>query len=411
MNYNISLSDLTKLNNEFNDRFKNIVINEQNINFFSQPGVEHYRLLSYISTLFNNVNILDIGTHLGHSALALSYNNTNTIYSFDIMDKVRPNIKNISNIKFMSDNLFDEDIFNKWKDIIMNCPFIFLDVDPHNGFMEIDFINMLQKNDYKGFIICDDIWYFKDMRDNFWFKIDNKYRYDITHLGHWSGTGIISFNNINIFNKENNDNWTLVTAYFNLTKCSDASDEIKARSKEYYFSDSIATLSQPYNMVIYCDMESIEMIKNIRPKYLENKTKYIIKDFDKIMIENKNFSEYRTQIIKNRIEKPYNFDNRNTASYYLFCMLRYVIMKEVIENNYFNSTHFAWINFCIERMGFKNLIHLPEALSVNRDRFSTCYIDYIAPELVFNTKEYFKWGRCGMCSGFFTGNKEYMWLS
>ena len=355
--------------------------------------------------MFNNINILDIGTHLGHSALALSYNNMNTIYSFDIMDKVRPNIKNVNNIKFMSDNLFDEEIFNKWKDIILNCPFIFLDVDPHNGFMEMDFINMLQKNDYKGFIICDDIWYFKEMRDNFWLKIDNKYRYDITHLGHWSGTGIICFNQ----KFEMQNNWTLVTAYFNLTKCPDASDEIKARSKEYYFNNSIATLSQPYNMVIYCDEESIDMIKNIRPKYLESKTKYIIKEFDKFTINNLTFDYYREQIIKNRKEKPYHFDNRNTASYYLFCLSRYIIIKEAIENNYFNSTHFAWINFCIERMGFKNLIHLSEALSVNRDKFSTCYIDYIAPELVFNTDEYFKWGRCGMCSGFFTGNEQYMY--
>lgn len=414
MHYNITLQDLNKLN--FDAKFKDIVINEPDIDFYSKPGVQHYRLLSYISTLFNNVNILDIGTHLGHSALALSYNDTNTIYSFDIMDKVRPSIKNVKNIKFMSDNLFDENIFNKYKDIIMNCPFIFLDVDPHNGFMEINFINMLQKNDYKGFIVCDDIWYFKDMRDNFWFKINNKYRYDITHLGHWSGTGIISFNgslndSLNeSFNESlQNNNWTLVTAYFNLTKCPDASDEIKARSKEYYFSHSIATLSIPYNMVIYCDMESLDMIKNIRPKYLENNTKYIVKDFDKFTINNKDFSEYRNQIIQNRKEKPYHFDNRNTASYYLFCMSRYIIMKEAIENNYFNSTHFAWINFCIERMGFKNLIHLPEALSVNRDKFSTCYIDYITPELVFNTEEYFKWGRCGMCSGFFTGNKEYMY--
>jgi hypothetical protein len=84
-------------------------------------------------------------------------------------------------------------------------------------------------------------------------------------------------------------------------------------------------------------------------------------------------------------------------------------MKEVIETNPFQSTHFAWINFCIERMGFKNLIRLDEALSVKRDKFSTCYIDYIPESLVNNTAEYFKMGRCGMCSGFFTGNETYMY--
>jgi FkbM family methyltransferase len=124
---------------------------------------------------------------------------------------------------------------------------------------------------------------------------------------------------------------------------------------------------------------------------------------------NESFKDYRDKIITNRKQNPYQFDNRNTASYYLFCMSRYTMLKETIETNPFNSTHFSWINFCIERMGFKNLIRLDEGLAVNRDKFSTCYIDYIPQNLVENTNEYFKWGRCSMCSGFFTGNKEYMY--
>ena len=84
------------------------------------------------------------------------------------------------------------------------------------------------------------------------------------------------------------------------------------------------------------------------------------------------------------------------------------MLKDVIQKNPFHSTHFAWINICIERMGYKNVMHLDEALSRKRDRFSTCYIDYIPESLVLNTAEYYTWGRCSMCSGFFTGNKEYM---
>jgi hypothetical protein len=60
-------------------------------------------------------------------------------------------------------------------------------------------------------------------------------------------------------------------------------------------------------------------------------------------------------------------------------------------------------------MGYSNLKYLDEALAVKRDKFSTCYIDYIPYELIKDVKEYFKWGRCSMCSGFFTGNKEYMY--
>jgi hypothetical protein len=287
-----------------------------------------------------------------------------------------------------------------------------MDVDPHNGNMELDMYNYLKKINYKGFVICDDIWYFKEMRDNFWYKIEDEYRYDLTDIGHWSGTGIVTFNKSISFPKYNVSNWTLVTGYFNLTNCPDASDEIKKRDKNYYLQSSLSTLSLPHNLIIYCDIDSIDIIRNIRPTYLESKTKYIVCEFDNFKFKknfDQTFRDYREKIIKNRKEKPYNFDNRNTASYYLFCMSRYIMLKESIETNPFHSTHFAWINFCIERMGFRNLIRLDEGLSINRDKFSTCYIDYIPESLVKNVGEYFQYGRCGMCSGFFTGNAKYMY--
>lgn len=85
------------------------------------------------------------------------------------------------------------------------------------------------------------------------------------------------------------------------------------------------------------------------------------------------------------------------------------MLKQVIQKNPFQSTHFAWINFCMERMGISNIRRLPEALSLNREKFSTCYIDYIPEEFVRNTHQYFRRGNCSMCSGFFTGNAEYMY--
>ena len=383
--------------------------------FFGTPGSEYYRLLTYASTLYNNSNILDIGSNRGYSALALSYNKTNTIYSFDIVDNIFDNIKPVNNINFYKENIFEKEVGEKWRQLILSCPFIFMSSNTHDGFNEFHFYNYLKSINYNGFIICNNIWYFKEMRDKFWYKINHEERYDITDVGHWSGTGIINLNNDVKFKKNNNSNWTLVTAYFNLTKCPDASEEINKRDKDYYIHHAKATLSLPYNLVIYCDQESIDIIKNIRPEFLKDKTEYIICDFEDFRfsknngILNENFNDYRKMINKNRSEKPYYFDNRNTASYYLFCMSRYIMLKDTINRNTFKSTHFAWINFCIERMGYSNLVRLDEALQLNRDKFSTCYIDYISQDLINNTNEYFRWGRCSMCSGFFTGNAEYMY--
>jgi len=387
-----------------------------NTEYFGKCGNEHYRLLSYFSTLVNNSTIINICTYDGKSALALSYNESNIVHTFDVINSVtNANICQRKNIEFHSDNLFEESGQDLWKDTILKSSFIFLKMEPHNGFMEMDFYHFLHKINYKGFIICDDIWHFKEMRDNFWYKIPYEYRYVLTEFGHFSGTGIISFNSEIQFNKRDNSNWTLVTAYFNLTKCPDASKEIIERDPNYYISHSFSTLHLPYNLVIYCDLENYDRIKKIRPKYLEDKTKYVICEFDDIRFKkngshlNENFGHYRTKINENRTRVPYYFDNRNTASYYLFCMSRYMMLKETIESNPFNNTHFCWINFCIERMGYSNVMRLDEALSVKRNKFSTCYIDYIPHTLIQNTHEYYRWGRCGMCSGFFTGNAEYMY--
>jgi hypothetical protein len=405
--------DFQNIKNVNYDCYEDIVLPEEydtKTEFFGQPGTQHYRLLSYLSTLVNDSVIIDIGTHRGSSALALSYNPTNKIMSYDILDKVTNiNIRNKPNITFNIENIFDH-----FDEKLLSSPLIFLDIDPHEGHLEYKLYQFLKNNNYQGILICDDIWQFEEMRNNFWYLIEDQYKFDITEQGHFSGTGIVTFNPdiMKQLPKFNNDNWTLVTAYFNLTKCPDASDAIRARDQQFYMEYSRSTLSLANNLVIYCDEESYDLIYAIRPFYLRERTKYIICEFDDIIFDDKDgksFKEYRDIINENRKIKPYHFDPRNTASYLLFCMSRYHMLKRTITSNPFNSTHFSWINICMQRMGINNIRLLPLALSQNRDKFSTCYIDYIPKSLVDNNDEYWKWGRASMCSGVFTGNNEYMY--
>jgi len=93
-------------------------------------------------------------------------------------------------------------------------------------------------------------------------------------------------------------------------------------------------------------------------------------------------------------------------------MARYAMLKQTIANNPFGSTHFAWVNVDIERMGYQNLVHLDEALAAQREKFSTCFIDYVPESTVRDLDAFFGGkaclGRCTMCSGFFTGSAGYM---
>ena len=392
--------------------------------FYGPPGQQHYRLLSYLAAQFNGQTILDIGTHKGSSALALSTNPTNQVISFDIQRKVP--LYDLPNVSFELANLWDPVVRRFWEPTILGAAMIVMDIDPHDGPMELEFYKWLKEKDYKGLLVCDDIWYFKGMRDNFWFHIPTEHKLDITPLGHWSGTGIIAFHPQAAFSvwetfqgvrslgptppspwsSTSSDAqpsgpygpWTVITAYFDLTRMSDASDAIKARDRRHYFQSARATFALDQPLVVYCEPDALEDLKVLRPAHLADKTKYITVNFEDLPL-----TKYRDQIIENRKKNP-TTDPRNTPSYYLLCMARYALVKRTIAENPFNSTHFARLNICIERMGYTNVAHLDDIfLGTPRDKVSTAYIDYIPRADTTVPAEYFRaGGRCSLCSGFFT---------
>ena len=154
--------------------------------FYGQSGQEHYRLLIYISYLYENQILLDVGTYQGSSALALGMNPSNQIKSFDLIQQPEINYINESNIEFKIENILENN-----NELILSAPFIMLDTD-HDGPFEYAFYNHLKKINYKGLLFLDDI-NLNDPMKGFWNHITEE-KYELTSKGHWSGTGITIFN-------------------------------------------------------------------------------------------------------------------------------------------------------------------------------------------------------------------------
>lgn len=379
--------------------------------FYAPAGVEHHRLLAYLSTLFEGQTIFDVGTHLGDSAHALAYNEANHVLSFDIVNRVPAHRRQLQNITYHSSDLFDLVAREVWKTELLDSALIFIDVDPHDGGREYELLSWLRNRDYRGIVVLDDIWHFKSMRDRLWYRIEDDHKLDVTHIGHWSGTGVVSFGDPitceGTYRAADSSNWTLVTGYFDLTKQPDASAPIKARGASHYLDEhGASTLALEQNLVVFCEPENEAKIWQLRPKCLHAHTRVIAQSFDDFPL-----TRHRDRIIANRGGGPCPSDDRNTASYYLFCVARYAMLRRAIEENPFASTRFAWINVCIERMGVSNLAHLNESLAQQRSKFSTCYIDYVDEKTSRNPMDNFGpkcRGRCTMCSGFFTGDAKHM---
>jgi hypothetical protein len=382
--------------------------------FYAPPGREHYRLLAHLSTTFSGRTIFDIGTHRGDSAIALSYNERNLVESFDVIDAVPTVRKMRRNVRYNHADLWAPNVREDWREVLLASPLIFIDIDPHEGTRELEFVSWLRENKYQGTIVLDDIWYFKGMRENLWSKIPSHYKSDLTEFGHWSGTGIVSFEKQSPTPNSQGD-WTVVTGYFDLTGRDDSNESIRGRPSDHYIEEHASgTLSLDRNMIVFCERKNTDRIFKMRPEWLRSKTHIIETELDAFPL-----SAHYEELKKTRIGSGHCArDPRNTASYYLFCMARFAMVKTAIAENPFGSELFAWTNICIERMGFRNLVKFDRALNTQRAKFSTAYIDYL-PKNVFQSLETFfgkdgcrdangPCGRCSMCSGFFTGNSRYM---
>ena len=82
---------------------REIAVEQTSYKAFGGDIEHYYAILAHLSTYFNDSIIVDLGTHRGGSAAALSYNKSNKVYAFDIIPTeeavsfIKKNAKHISN--------------------------------------------------------------------------------------------------------------------------------------------------------------------------------------------------------------------------------------------------------------------------------------------------------------------------
>ncbi len=158
--------------------------NDDNRRFLKEEaGVEHYKLLAWISTQYVGTTIVEIGTLGGLGTIALSFNPQNKVVSYDIRNYKWGN-KTPSNAekKIAHAGYMDE---------VVKSPIIFYDA-AHEGKEEQEFLHELVERNWKGIIVWDDIHLNKEMQA-FW---DNCVATgfdceDWTDIGHATGTGVL----------------------------------------------------------------------------------------------------------------------------------------------------------------------------------------------------------------------------
>ena len=158
-----------------------------NKNDWLTAGQSEYRLYAWLSTQFNNTTILDVGTRTGGSALALSYNETNKVMSYDLQEQGASSGINKDNIQFNIKDFRDDETLD-----FDNISIIMLDVDPHDGVQEEEMFEWLEDKGWKGLVLLDDIGPQWPEIEDFWNRITYP-KINVTEVGHMSGTGLVNF--------------------------------------------------------------------------------------------------------------------------------------------------------------------------------------------------------------------------
>ena len=290
-NLNLTREYILGLNNSIDSTYLEY-FNESGLNDYKQKiGSEHYKLLCAISSQICNGIIVDIGTHNGNSAVALGYNlykNKNNIldrsmlYTFDIKDLKSESFKKFVNnycIHSSLEDIFDYTIRDKYKNVLLESEIIMIDIDPHNGVLEYELYSWLFENNYEGIILFDDIFLEKGHTANnydttyqsikiFWNKIPDKYKLDITHLGHWSGTGLVSFNtNKNIIKLDSNN---IPKKIFQTWETADIEPEFQQIIDEWKYHNPT------YEYIFHNSEQRVEFIRNNFEKNVLDAYKKII---------------------------------------------------------------------------------------------------------------------------------------
>ena len=165
----------------------NYLQKQLNLDWVTRKG-EAFQLLNYITKQFNDITIIDAGTHLGWSAYTLANNPTNLVITYDITNRFDTDyLKDVANIEVKILDINKESI-----DVLHSAEVIYLDIDPHDGIQEKVFTDILQRSEWQGYLFCDDI-HINPLMESWWNRITLN-KYDLTDIGHLHGTGLITYN-------------------------------------------------------------------------------------------------------------------------------------------------------------------------------------------------------------------------
>ena len=198
---------------------------------------------------------------------------------------------------------------------------------------------------------------------------------------------------------------TIVTTYYNIRKMENNSlDNVKTDSNYLELANQFI-LQLPYNLIIFIDdNEEYEYIYSfIIEKRLYKEKTFIYKESFKETFFYKDINKI------NDLSKKYMIYNRNlnkdTPHYVILNYNKFYFMEKAIEINYFNSTHFLWLDFGINHVAKNPEIIHDWIFKIPNKIKQMCLNPYLEND---DYKIFFRYIYHHTSGGLFSGNIENM---
>jgi hypothetical protein len=193
---------------------------------------------------------------------------------------------------------------------------------------------------------------------------------------------------------------TIITMFYNIRKIENSN--YNKNQNFYYNLSSKFILLLPYPLVIFIEPNNTELedfILTIRKDKLD--LTYIYK----FNLEDTYYFQYINQINENKNHFTIHNINleKDTTLYLILNHNKFFFIEKAIELNFFNSSHFAYIDFGINHVA-KNLDEIHNWFLYIPNKIKQLCINPFIENI--NPKEYFQYIYHNNAGGLFTGSKE-----
>ena len=147
-------------------------------------------------------------------------------------------------------------------------------------------------------------------------------------------------------------NITIVTCFFNLADREPGNT--KRRTQQVYLDKAKFIYDFPFNVLFYCDPEFEHIIyKERESRHLETKTK-----IHPIRFEDLDLYQRKKEFIRGRKKTPLKTQHlanhgKHSINYSILVCSKQLLFGKAALENYFNTTHFIWIDFGIDHLALR----------------------------------------------------------